>query len=78
MVSNISIANQKSTRMGLFLSIYGHIVIFEQIIFVPCSSDFLVVPERVSARLSGSKKSNEHQYVFVLINFEKCLEIANF
>ena len=64
--------------MDLFLSISVLIVIFEQIIFVPCSSAFLVVPERVSVRSSGSKKSNEHQCEYVLITFEKCLEVAYF
>ena len=71
MVSNIPVVDRKSTRMGLSLSISGLIVIFKQIIFLPCSSAFLVVPERLPARLSGSKKSHEHQCKYVLIIFEK-------
>ena len=76
MVSNISIGSNISIVSNI--SISGLIVIFEQIIFVPCSIAILAVPERVSARLSGSKKSNEHQYKYVLITFEKCLEVTYF
>lgn len=78
MVSNISVVNQKSTRMGLFQSISGLIVIFKQIVFLPCSSAFLLVPERLPTRLSGSKKSHEHECKYVLIIFEKYFEVAYF
>lgn len=78
MVSNISVVNQKSTRMGLFQSISDLIVIFKQIVFLPCSSAFLLVPERLPTRLSGSKKSHEHECKYVFIIFEKYFEVAYF
>ena len=78
MVSNISVVNQKSTRMGLFQSISDLIVIFKQIVFLPCSSAFLLVPERLPTRLSGSKKSHEHECKYVLIIFEKYFEVVYF
>lgn len=78
MVSNISVVNQKSTRMGLFQSISDLIVIFKQIVFLPSSSAFLLVPERLPTRLSGSKKSHEHECKYVLIIFEKYFEVVYF
>ena len=56
----------------------GLIVIFKQIIFLPCSSAFLLVPERQPTRLSGSQKSHEHECKYVFIIFEKYFEVAYF
>ena len=56
----------------------GLIVIFKQIIFLPCSSAFLLVPERLPTHLSGSQKSHEHECKYVFIIFEKYFEVAYF